>query len=101
MPHDLDAQGFVRIGVLARVLNRSPVTLRRWERLGWLPPPRRSISHSVRGERRCYSPEEVDALRGAALHSGILYLEDNEADYETFTQLAHRALAGGADPALR
>lgn len=87
---------YVGIGELARALNRSPVTLRRWERVGLLPPPgHRSRSHSTRGERRLYTRSEVAALQRAALRSSVLYLEDGRADYVAFAALARQALRSG------
>ena len=55
------------ISHLADALERSPETIRRWERAGILPRPRyrrRSTSH--RGERRLYSAGQIRRINYAA-----------------------------------
>ncbi len=97
MPSHDDGDGYVRIGALARALNRSTVTVRRWERIGLLPPARqRSVSHSVRGERRLYTRHEVQALRRAARCTGVLYLGHGSADFEAFAKLAQSLVGASA-----
>src|SRR5688572_20175957 len=49
-------------GALARALNRSPKTIRRWERRGILAPlGARTGSQDVHGQRRVYPGEFIDA----------------------------------------
>ena len=60
---------FYPIGELAKVLGRKPVTIRMWERNGWIPqanyrtpPPRgEQLSGEPKG-RRLYSREQVEFL---------------------------------------
>lgn len=51
--------GLVSIGQAARQLCRSPLTLRRIERAGLIPPPVRD-----RAGRRFYSTEDIARARG-------------------------------------
>ena len=61
---------FYSIGELARLLNRKAVTIRMWERNGWIPhanyrtpPPKgEQIPGVVPKGRRLYSPEQVKFL---------------------------------------
>jgi len=58
MQHD-DRPQLVSIGTAARVLGVSQSILRKWEDNGLIAPPAR-----IGGDgRRCYRPDEIEALR--------------------------------------
>lgn len=53
------------VATLAEALGRSPATIRRWERLGALPPPPyRSASYDPRGERRQFTSAIITDIAG-------------------------------------
>lgn len=66
---------FFFIGQLARALNRSAVTLRRWEAQAIIPQPTYSAPSYVddpRGRRRIYSREQVEGIVRIAAEEGLL-----------------------------
>lgn len=61
------------LGALARALNRSTVTVRKWEQEGILPTsPYIMPSHDPRGQRRLYTREQIESLRTVAEEEGLL-----------------------------
>ncbi|APC46350.1 hypothetical protein HWB05_gp088 [Streptomyces phage BRock] len=66
---------FFTIGALARALgNRSPNTLRAWEKEGTLPKsPYKKPSSDPRGVRRMYSRAMVEGLIRIAKEEGVLW----------------------------
>lgn len=64
---------FFTIGQVSQVLNRQPVTLRKWEREGIIPKATFSKpSKDPRGRRRLYSRAQVEALVRIAAEEGVL-----------------------------
>lgn len=66
---------FYSIGQLAAALNRSPITVRRWERQGIIPVAKfvkPGTDGDVRGKRRLYSRAQVEGMVAAARETGIL-----------------------------
>jgi hypothetical protein len=64
------------ISELAEVLNRKPVTLRKWEQKGIIPKAtfvKPGANQDPRGRRRLYSREQVLALVRLADEEGILH----------------------------
>ena len=80
------------IGELARALSRRPVTIRMWEREGWIPKTKYRTS-APRGSqipdrpakgRRLYSREQVEFLAKAVV---LFSLEDKKAsNWDKFRQ---------------
>ena len=63
-----------KIGDVARALNRSPVTIRKWESEGTIPvSPYKMPSHDERGQRRLYTKDQILALRRVAYEEGVLH----------------------------
>lgn len=64
------------IGELSQVLNRKPVTIRKWERTGQIPKAtfvKPGANQDPRGRRRLYSKAQVEALLRVATEEKILY----------------------------
>lgn len=64
------------ISQLAEALNRSPVTIRKWERNGVIPRPsfvKNGKGGDVRGKRRLYSRPQVEAMVRVAASEKILH----------------------------
>ena len=64
------------IGQVAQALNRSPQTLRAWERDHVIPNAtytKPGANGDPRGRRRLYSREQVEVIVAAAEATGILY----------------------------
>ena len=83
------------IGHLADALERSPETIRRWERAGILPRPRyrrRSTSH--RGERRLYSAGQIRLINYAAQEARLGDYRANRESLEQFKAARAAALSG-------
>ena len=85
---------FFTIGNLAKALRRKPVTIRMWERRGWLPSPRyrtppprggHHIGNSSKG-RRLYSYEQVEFLISAIEIFGLHdpYANTNQSKWHEF-----------------
>jgi hypothetical protein len=67
---------FYSIGSLARALNRSPVTIRKWEANGTIPQPLWSApgdTKALGGQVRLYIREQIAGLRKIAEEEGILH----------------------------
>ena len=61
---------FFTIGDLARAVNRQPVTIRSWERKGYLPKtPYRSAG---KRQNRLYTRAQVELVRRVALSEGLM-----------------------------
>jgi hypothetical protein len=64
---------FYTIGAFARSLNRRPVTLRKWERDGFLPTP---MYHDPRvrgkGKQRLYTRAQIETAVRIAAEEGLL-----------------------------
>lgn len=80
------------IGELARAIGRKPVTVRMWEREGWIPKPKYRTP-APRGEqipsrptkgRRLYSREQLEFLAKAV--SSFSLAEKNSSDWDRFRQ---------------
>jgi MerR HTH family regulatory protein len=64
---------FYGIGDLARALNRSPGTIRKWHTAGIIPPPGFGRPTAALGGRvRLYSRDQIKAARQIAAEEGIL-----------------------------
>ncbi|MCC3766026.1 MerR family transcriptional regulator [Streptomyces sp. UNOC14_S4] len=92
---------FFTIGQLANALNRSPVTIRKWETSGIIPIPTFVIrGKTERGNRRLYTREQVEGMLRIADEEGILHHEGegihisdtrfSERVIELFRDLANR-----------
>lgn len=63
---------FYPISVLAEKLERQAPTVRKWERLGYIPPtPYRTPSRDKRGQRRLYTRAQIEGLVAIAREEGI------------------------------
>lgn len=56
------------VGALATALNRQVVTIRKWESMGWLPPPRLRHKYGT----RYYTEAQIEGLVGLAEKYDIL-----------------------------
>lgn len=66
---------FYSLGDLARVLGRSPVTIRKWIRLGILPEtPFKYTTPDIRGSRRLFTEGMIAGVLKIARAEGILPL---------------------------
>ena len=75
---DFKGTGFYTIGVLASVLNRSQVTLRKWEHDGVIPKPTYIRSSAdPRGRRRLYTKDQILGIREIAKEEGLLEASSN------------------------
>lgn len=69
------------MGALALALNRKPVTLRLWERKGYLPTARyRTPSNGAPAGKRLYTRAQVEGLRGIAREEGLLTAQKSPAN---------------------
>ncbi|WP_409238329.1 hypothetical protein [Streptomyces sp. PA5.6] len=67
---------FFSIGHLSMALNRQPVTIRKWERLGVIPAASFVIrGKTERGNRRLYTRAQVEGMIRIAQEEGILHHE--------------------------
>jgi|SRR6267142_611116 len=80
---------FFSIGQLGKALgNRSPVTLRKWEREGILPKsPYTKPSNDPRGRRRMYTRGMVEGLVKIARDEGVLWPDKGKRLSETMFQV--------------
>lgn len=89
------------IGQVAEVLNRKPVTIRKWEREGVIPSAtfvKPGANGDVRGRRRLYSRAQVEALLRIAMEEKIL----NDLHKQiTKTEFKQKALAAFRELASR
>lgn len=70
---DFKGTGYYTIGVLSHVLNRSQVTVRKWERDGIIPKPTYiRASADPRGRRRLYTEAQITGIRKIAKEEGLL-----------------------------
>lgn len=61
------------IGQVAKVLNRSTVTIRKWIKAGYMPKPTfKKASKDPRGVRNMYSREQVQSLVRVAHEEGLI-----------------------------
>lgn len=64
---------FYGISVLAGKLERGSAAMRKWERLGYLPPtPYRSPGVAPNGQRRMYTRAQIEGLVTIAKQEGLL-----------------------------
>jgi hypothetical protein len=87
------------LGVVARALNRQPVTVRKWESEGIIPrSPFVLPSHDPRGQRRLYTRAQIEALRTVAEEEGVLSPNANgkwkSIETTSFREKAIRAFKG-------
>lgn len=62
------------IGALADALNRTPATVRTWERKGIIPPsPLRRPRQRVEGQRRLYPAAFIEVSRHIAESEGVRF----------------------------
>ena len=88
MVHHGTEKPFFGIGALARALNRSPGTIRKWHTAGIIPRPSFGAKTEALGGRvRLYSRQQIEAARQIAREEGIL--NDTSAAV-TQTQFAAR-----------
>ncbi|WP_274916924.1 MerR family transcriptional regulator [Streptomyces sp. WZ-12] len=84
---------FFSIGPLSQALNRSPVTIRKWERNGTIPSPTFVIKgQTERGNRRLYTREQVEGMIRIAEEEGILH-HAGEAIHISDTRFSERVIA--------
>ena len=82
------------IGQVARILNREPVTLRKWERLGTIPKAtfvKPGANKDPRGRRRLYSRPQAEALLRIAMEEKILYNPNVQISKTQFTPKVFKA----------
>lgn len=94
---------FYTIGQVAKALNRSPVTIRKWERLGWIPiasfrsPARQKIKTN-----RLYSRAQLEAMVRIAWEEGLMKFtrgadgQDYPVAHVTETKFSERVRAAFA-----
>jgi len=71
---------FYTVGALAQVLNRKPVTIRKWETEGIIPKPTFiAPSPDKRGKRRLYTREQILGIKQIAREEGVLEPNSNGA----------------------
>lgn len=64
---------FYSVGQLAAALRRSPVTIRKWERLGYIPVAQFRTPGNVRQKaRRLYSRAQLETIVTIAADEGLL-----------------------------
>ncbi|WP_030661031.1 hypothetical protein [Streptomyces rimosus] len=84
---------FFSIGHLALALNRRPVTIRKWERLGIIPAPTFVVrGKSPRGDRRLYTRAQVEGMIRIATEENILHHE-GEGIHISTTNFSTRVVA--------
>lgn len=77
---------FFTVGHLAVALQRRPVTIRKWEKEGWVPKPTfRVPSADPRGARRLYTREQVEGMIRIAAEEGILLTHQKPIQTTNFT----------------
>ncbi|MFJ2113380.1 hypothetical protein ACIOEX_16090 [Streptomyces sp. NPDC087850] len=87
-----DLQEFFSIGHLSMALNRQPVTIRKWERLGIIPAPTFVIrGKTERGNRRLYTRAQVEGMIQIAQEEGILHHE-GEGIHISTTKFSERVI---------
>lgn len=68
-----DMVRFYAVGVLSEKLERLPPTIRKWERLGYIPPSDyRSPGRTKAGQRRLYTRAQIEGLVDIAREEGLL-----------------------------
>lgn len=64
---------FYTVGQVAAALNRSPVTIRKWERSGWLPVTLFRSQAQVRQKaRRLYTRAQLEVIVAVAYEEGLM-----------------------------
>ncbi|MDJ0463159.1 hypothetical protein [Streptomyces sp. H27-C3] len=87
-----ELQEFFSIGHLSMALNRRPVTIRKWERLGIIPAPTFVIrGKTERGNRRLYTRAQVEGMVQIAQEEGILHHE-GEGIHISATKFSERVI---------
>lgn len=87
-----ELQEFFSIGHLSMALNRQPVTIRKWERLGIIPAPTFVIrGKTERGNRRLYTRAQVEGMIRIAQEEGILHHE-GEGIHISATKFSERVV---------
>lgn len=82
---------FYTIGALARALNRSVVTIRKWQDKGFMPKPTFiAPTEALGGGIRLYTREQISGLRKIAADEGLL---DDLTRAVTQTNFIDRAFA--------
>lgn len=62
------------IGDLARALKRKSGTVRKWERLGWIPRATyRATGTTSNGNRRLYSRPQIEGILHIAREEGVMH----------------------------
>ena len=100
---------FYTIGQLAVALNRSPVTIRKWERLGIIPVAAFRAPAEVKAKaRRLYSRAQLEIMVGIAWDEGLMrftrgedgrdhaFAHVTETHFSERVQAAFQKLAGAA-----
>lgn len=82
---------FYGISVLAGKLERGSAAMRKWERLGYLPPtPYRTPGVAPNGQRRMYTREQIEGLVTIAKQEGLLGESIRNVSATDFTTKAFR-----------
>lgn len=97
-----ETQEFYFIGQLAKALNRSSVTLRRWESDGTIPASiynAPSYTDDPRGRRRIYSRAQVEGIVRIAAEEGLLdpARRVNSTNFSARVRALFKDLANGKD----
>lgn len=89
---------FFTIGALGRAMGKSPVTLREWERKGWLPKARfRTANITKRKAQRLYTRPQIEGIVLIADQEGLLRPKPRDIAQTGFPQRVanlFRALEG-------
>jgi hypothetical protein len=86
---------FFTIGVLARALNRKPVTVRKWENEGTLPKAGyRDPRVRGKGKQRLYSRPQIEVAVRIAYDEGILTDIHKQVSKTKFTERVYKAWRG-------
>lgn len=88
---------FYTVGQVAKALNRSPVTIRKWERLGWIPIAAfRSPARQKVKSHRLYTRAQLEAMVRIAWEEGLMKFtrgndgQDYPVAHVTETKFAER-----------
>jgi len=94
---------FYTVGQVAAALGRSPVTIRKWERNGWLPIAKFRAPATVRQKaRRLYTRPQLEAIVRIAFEEGLMEVTvDGRGRPHPKTQVADTKFVERVAEALR
>lgn len=86
---------FFTVGALAEALGLQTVTIRSWERKGWIPksmyrtpaPPKHPVDGKKPMGRRLYTRSQIEIVIKAAKSSGVSDPEVKRPDWKKFTKI--------------